>query len=163
MRLLFNFIHCVVYLISILYLYSKQNAKLLAVRYQKRDIILAGLWARRGECGGREVSRLQQIKIVHRLQGWRAATLIAGPVTPYIDSLVYFNVRPSPHLTSPHHQYNDHLARAERICPFHQLLIFHLGTIWTSAGGHKNVQFTTKVTIKSWDSARLWNVVVLID
>ena len=43
MRLLFNFIHCVVYLISILYLYSKQNAKLLAVRYQKRDIILAGL------------------------------------------------------------------------------------------------------------------------
>ena len=52
-------------------------------------------------------------------------------------------------IPSHQHQYNDHHTRAERIFPFHQLLIFHLGTIWTSADGHKNVQFTTKVTIKS--------------
>ena len=60
-----------------------------------------------------------------------------------------------------HLQYNEEQGREN--LSFNQLLIFHLSTIWTSADGHKNVQFTTKVTIKSWDSPRLWNVVVLID
>ena len=120
---------------------------------------------KKGGCGGRELSTLQQIKNCPPTSRVAASLIhldLVGPITPYIDCLVYFNVRPS-----PYYQYNEELThtspRAERIFFFHQLLIFHLRTIWTSAGGHKNVQFTTKVTIKSWDSPGCGMLEVLID